>query len=48
MNLKILDFLSHCYEREKALEILDDIQNKYLPALEYLYELFLVKVKEIS
>ena len=42
------NFLSHCYEREKALEILDDIQYKYLSAFKYLYKLFLNKIKEIN
>ena len=42
------NFLSRCYEREKALDILDDMQCKYLPALDNLYESFSIKIKEMD
>ncbi len=42
------NFLSHCYEREKALDILDDIRHKYLHALNNLYESFSIKIKEMD
>lgn len=42
------NFLSHCYEKEKALKVLNDIQHKYLPALKNLYEIFLNKIKGIN
>lgn len=42
------NFLSHCYEKEKELQTLNDIQHKYLPALKNLYEIFLNKIKGIN